>query len=487
MTWTRAAATVGMTIIPIINSIGCATIEYQKASSTERLLSTRQVPESVGFVPEVSQEGTLLRARLTTDCRIRPYETVETTTRFEAVNTTPGKDWAFGISGAALAGLGVWGILDASKTYTDDVHSRTYNPVGPGAAKGVGIGALVAGGALLTVAAVDVVLAMQGRSKISTEELAREAGPPCQGAPIANATVTLAASGQQIVAPTDPNGTATFDLQEVRSLSGPVTIGVPNGKGSETKEVAVNWAPVVAQRKASEAEAAKTAKLSADTKLVEQIEAAVASVDRTLTSLEATKDPWGDDELERAKGMATVFNDVQQNVKVLLGRTPIDPALVHRLVPLTPLIGKLGSRARALMPNVRKAAEARNMRNAAFLTALINAGAFSSNSSSASSSAPSSDDSRLREMEDRHQRERAEDERRRQRERDDDANQREREARSRAAEQDEQRKRARESCRSRCQETYSRCSRDCNSSNWDACTRTCASRNNECYQDCDSR
>lgn len=244
-----------------MNSVGCATIEYQKAGSTERILSTRQVPEHIGFVPEVSQDGTLVRARLTTDCHVRPYETVETTTHFEAVNTTPERDWAFGIGGALLAGLGVWGVIDARNTYENDVHSRTYNPVGSDASMGSGVAALVVGGALLAVAGVDVVLAMQGKSESSREELAREVGAQCPGTLLQNAEVTLTASlsGQQIVAPTDPNGMAIFDLQEVRSPSGPVTIGVPNGKGIETKEVAVNWAPVASQRKASEAAASKTA------------------------------------------------------------------------------------------------------------------------------------------------------------------------------------------------------------------------------------
>jgi len=434
MTRTRWGAAVVMTAIAL-NS-GCATIEYRNAGSTERVLSTRQAPESVGFVPEVSQDGTLLQARLTTDCRVRPYETVEATTRFEAVNTTPGRDWAFGISGAALAGLGVWGILDASKTYTNDVHSRTYNPVGPEAAKGVGIGALVAGGALLTVAAVDVVLAMQGKSKISTEELAREAGSRCQGAPMSNATVMLTASGQQIVAPTDPNGTANFDLQEVRSPSGPVTIGVPIGKGVETKEVAVNWAPVVSQRRAAEAlviasaaEATKAAKLSADTKQVEQIEAAVVSVERILAKLEGTRTPWGDAELKEVIRMKDLFSEVPQHIAALQARTPIDPTLNRRLGPLTLRIRAVGSRAAALAPRVEKAAEARKMRNVAFLTALLNAGASSSSSSSASSYAPSSDDSRIREIEERRQHERAEDNERHERQRKEDEDRRQNEKR----------------------------------------------------------
>jgi len=306
----------------------------------------------------------------------------------------------------------------------------------------------------------------------------------CGRKPVPHEQASVQVGESPLVAVTDADGKATFDLTTVKpneALIANPTVEVRvfgrNSLGLASDSLSL-----------ANSELFSAWKREADTRRVEQIEASVASVDHTLTALEGTKDPWGDDELEKTQQMVAVFNDVQQNVQVLKGREPIDSALVRRLAPLTPLIGKFGSRAQALMPHVKKAAEARNMRNAAFLTALFSAGASSSGSSgSGSSSSSSGDDSRLREMEDRHQRDRADDERRRQRERDDDANQRQREAQIRAAEQEEQRKRARESCGSRCTETYSRCARDCNSTNWNTCLNNCTSQSHECRLDCDNR
>lgn len=161
-----------MTLLAM-NSVGCATIDYQKAGSTERVLSTRPANTNVSDLSQDAFAG----------CRAGSYEQVETTTHFDAVNKTPGRDWAFGIGGAALVGLGVWGVVDASNTYPNDVHSRTYNEVGPGASMGLGITALVAGGALLAVAGVDLVRSMGTKTDKSTAEVAR-----CQTTPLAGAS-----------------------------------------------------------------------------------------------------------------------------------------------------------------------------------------------------------------------------------------------------------------------------------------------------------
>lgn len=213
--WARRATCVALALSPI----GCATMELQQAGTSERVLSTRHENESAGLVPEVKQDGALVHLQLKSDCRVQSYDRVETTTHYKTVNKTPGRDWAFGIAGAGLAGLGVWGVVDASSTFSNDTSSRTYNPVGSGTETVLGITSLVAGGALLTVAVVDVVRTQRTSDERAQQERKGTAKGTCPGTPVKGATITgkMTKDGEVVALDgslgiTNDDGTIDIDL-----------------------------------------------------------------------------------------------------------------------------------------------------------------------------------------------------------------------------------------------------------------------------------
>jgi hypothetical protein len=116
-----------MWIALAVGSFGCATMRLEPQPSTERVVASRQASEIARFTSQVLQDGPTIELHVDGNCQLRNYDRLETTKHLSAVNKSPWRDWAAGIGAAAFLGLGIYAAADTSKTYSNDITSRTYN------------------------------------------------------------------------------------------------------------------------------------------------------------------------------------------------------------------------------------------------------------------------------------------------------------------------------------------------------------------------
>jgi hypothetical protein len=303
-------------------------MSLQPLPSTERIVATRQAPENAERVTsQITQDGSIVHLQLDSDCQIQTYNRVETIQHSTTVNKGAWGDWAFGISGAAFAGLGVWGLADSSKTYSNDTTSRTYNPVGKGAEQGLAVASLIAGGVLAGIAVVDVVRAQhdEDRSPTYAERRGALAGT-CPSRPVAAASISGAfAKGSTTPIPlgsTDSAGSLDIELAAhpppMPSMPSGDFTGEPYGEsltissnGTDVGTVPLSaaypsWRLAWKQAAASGAAAAKALmdqgkreyqeeQLGQQRLAQERENATLDQIDSDFTKLEKTK-RWGDDE-----------------------------------------------------------------------------------------------------------------------------------------------------------------------------------------------
>lgn len=267
----RAASSfVVCSLIPM--STGCATIEMQHVNTTERVIKTDRKAEQdddATATVATSDDGTPI-VTVRRGCKVWATDRVEVTDHTEAKNKSATTDWAFGISGAALIGLGGWGVADAGKTYPNDTTSRTYNPVGPDGERSAGYVTIGVGLVLLGVGVVDAVRA-NGTSQSVKVEARRRPDPvdTCKGKAAAGVVVEVRfdkgatkgttarlgvtdASGQVVVDFADVNPPAETCGLEKHPFGEKATIVVANADAG-TIVLGSAYDAWIARRKANEA------------------------------------------------------------------------------------------------------------------------------------------------------------------------------------------------------------------------------------------
>lgn len=414
---------------------GCATMTLEPATSVDRVVGTRQVPENGDrFTPQVTEDGAVVQLQLDGECQLRTYDRVETTRHFSTTNKSAWVDWTAGVGGAAFVGLGAFALADASKTYPNDTSSRTYNPSGPGADTGLAITSFIAAGALLTVAVVDVIRAQHTEHTRSYEERVGSVSGMCGTRPFATTSVRLKFPDHQILdGTTDANGSVRLDASGIRWTPGSAQAGtatvVVSGKSPGVQINLPQYAAWQQQRAAAsreeEAAAARCntqctnaqaqcmaaqyvsfhrqpgeglpdgaiwqcndAEKDCNAKCVEaarsrpkqeenasvaldNLEQAAATVERILPVFEHAREPWGLHELEQVQPMSEALAAIRRSSQTL-GR-PFDPALMPRAQALLPRLQQVMARTKAIIPRVQHAAELYQRQRNAEAVALIQA------------------------------------------------------------------------------------------------------------------
>lgn len=213
----RATAAVAASTL----ALGCASIGSlppQTADEPIRIDRGEAVLPRGGHAKLV-QNDTLLTIEATRSCDVYGRPVVNRITTTESQNNSAWADWTFGVSGAALVGGGGYTILDGSKVYPKDRSSRTYNPVGPDAARALGVAEIALGLGLITIVVVDAVRAnhvtvddqeVTARGKVIKSDVA------CSRAALAKAELTGVAAGRTwVLGTTDANGKLVVDLDAV--------------------------------------------------------------------------------------------------------------------------------------------------------------------------------------------------------------------------------------------------------------------------------
>lgn len=164
----------------VLAQVGCANMALEPANISQRTISTRQVQEPTDeFFSKVTVAPPNIDLEVKQGCALRAFRTVETTQHYKTVNKDAWIDWTLALGGVAATGLGVWGLVDVSKTHPSDTSSRTYNPVGPAPEIGLSIGALSVGAGLIAIAVVDVVRAQRREEKATYAEQRGEVSGGC--------------------------------------------------------------------------------------------------------------------------------------------------------------------------------------------------------------------------------------------------------------------------------------------------------------------
>lgn len=207
---------------------GCATLSSGKSKTDTRVLSVRHDTRPSGVVGEVREAPGRLDVMVVQRCEELEVKLVEHVTRTEQVNKSVALDVAFGVIGGGLLGAGVGILADAPSVYPNDRGSRTYNPNGPDAAIGLGLGLAHLGLAIGSVALVDLGRTFQvkeHRSKAEQPRTLRSA--PCSPLrPIAAEILVLDEQSRTLhreVAGAD--GRASLDLVDI--LAGTVDWPTP--------------------------------------------------------------------------------------------------------------------------------------------------------------------------------------------------------------------------------------------------------------------
>lgn len=177
---------------------GCATIGLAPPVHEDKPMSQfrEEVPTEDGasFV-EVTQDGPSITIDARKRCHVYERQKVRRRSTTERFNTEPGKDWALGLGGTALVGLGFGLAADAQNNVYDDAkNSRTFNEVGPTPATILGATTAALGTTLITVAIVDGVRA--SGADTTTEDIVLEGtlismNVACEETPIVDQPLVL--------------------------------------------------------------------------------------------------------------------------------------------------------------------------------------------------------------------------------------------------------------------------------------------------------
>lgn len=181
----------------VLWTTGCASIGLGEPVHQDRPIKTFQVEEPLGGLPrvEVEQKDTRLALTAARPCKVQKKRRVERTTTRERINEQPGKNWALGIAGGVLVGVGTGVIIDAqTNVHPNDDTSRTYNEVGPTNATLIGAGLTAGGVPLLGVALADGIRATGEEVETGVVELDDEVVAervPCKAHPAAGLPVKI--------------------------------------------------------------------------------------------------------------------------------------------------------------------------------------------------------------------------------------------------------------------------------------------------------
>jgi hypothetical protein len=173
-------------------------------------------------------------------CDLEERRVVSRTTTRERVNPAKAGDWAWAVIGIGAVGAGVGVTVDAqTKVAPNDMHSRTYNPIGPTAATAIGVGAIVAGAAVLLIPIVDGARVAGSEETTVEETLPGEVvgkGKPCKQRSSFGKALSVRAWGQMYpLGKTEPDGSLKVDLDEAlpKDAAGPPEHGVLSVNGDE--------------------------------------------------------------------------------------------------------------------------------------------------------------------------------------------------------------------------------------------------------------
>lgn len=207
----------------MLNSAACATIEMKHVNTSERVMeSEKEREETNKNVLSIKEDGEVPTLSVRKRCVLYARDKLKITKHSEAKNQSAAADWALGISGAALAGLGTWIIVDAKNVYPSDTSSRTYG-VGQGTAQGLGVFTAGVGAVGLLIAGVDVARAQGTSDDESFGSSRRLTAEGCEGAPVSGAKVVArfdegAVKGTTLaLGETLADGTLSMDLGSVEA------------------------------------------------------------------------------------------------------------------------------------------------------------------------------------------------------------------------------------------------------------------------------
>ncbi|MBI4700019.1 MAG: hypothetical protein HY744_02445 [Deltaproteobacteria bacterium] len=199
---------------------GCARIGLREPTTEDKVLGS-SINEQVvdGAAGRVAQHGTQVEVVASHVCETRRVDQVETTTRRERHNETPGRDWAWSMPGLVGLGLGIGLYVDSAGVYESEDGKRTYNPVGPDVPRAIGIGFMAAGSGAVLLALVDVFRSLGSDEEIGTKSVDAgvvEKETACRNRrPYRGGQVSMRL-GERIMdlAETDATGATSFDLSE---------------------------------------------------------------------------------------------------------------------------------------------------------------------------------------------------------------------------------------------------------------------------------
>ena len=200
---------------------GCATIQTRPPQFEDVPLRTVRVEvpsNETAAHADLGVRGSILEVAAIKDCNLIDQRLVRRTTRVESYNASPATDWVLLGGGIGFAAAGGVTLIDSSNVASSDKSSRTYNPIGPGGALGIGIGLSALGAGLLGLVIADVVRANHEEVSVANATLDGEPlkkGIACSSAPYANAAVVGQVDATTLtLGTTDAKGTLSVDINQ---------------------------------------------------------------------------------------------------------------------------------------------------------------------------------------------------------------------------------------------------------------------------------
>ena len=127
-------------IASVLVMSGCASLQLQQYAWTEKVIERTPREDTLGRVePNFNQDGADLTVTVAPLCKTVEVEQVSRIGMAEYGNATPGRDWAWGIVGAATAAGGGFFFVDYALTYERDATAQHYNERGRSVPLGLGI------------------------------------------------------------------------------------------------------------------------------------------------------------------------------------------------------------------------------------------------------------------------------------------------------------------------------------------------------------
>ena len=221
-------------MIACLSVTSCATIGTRPARTTTRVVGSTLSRVASSQNPSVTQrqEGSTVSVLVMARCDEERQDLLENKSEVESFNASKSTDAWFVAGGGAMLILGGATLADSARVYPRDTSSRTYNEIGPSNARLIGIGEILLGAGLATVAVVDAFRASATDERVErskSEPRITRAGLPCDSpTPAPGIRITLSAKGESIdLGETDQEGRLTALLTETvpkRWVVGPVPV-----------------------------------------------------------------------------------------------------------------------------------------------------------------------------------------------------------------------------------------------------------------------